>query len=339
MIAFFKKLHYNLVMSLSFMDFCAGIGAGRLGLEKNGLLCVAYSEISKSAIDSYNLLHDTKNEIQYGDLTKIDTEKLPYFDIMIAGFPCQTFSVMGQRKGFEDERGQIIYSLIRILKAKGVPYFILENVKGLVNHDKGRTIKIIMKAFDDAGYYASYKVLNSLEYGVPQMRERVYFIGIKKDVARKGKEYIWPQASAFPDIKNYLVDDNNEISASMKQTLEKYINNKYNKGKYTLESLLKYEYDVIDTRQSDLRIYKGKVPTLRTGRQGILYVRNGKLKQLTGYESLLLQGFDKERAKKVQGKVSDSNLLAQAGNAMTVTVMQRLCKSLLDYVGLGENQG
>jgi len=310
------------------MDFCAGIGAGRLGLEKNGLVCVAYSEINKHAINSYNLLHATQNDIAYGDLTKIDNQGLPDFDIMIAGFPCQTFSVMGQRKGFKDERGQIIYSLIATLKAKNVPYFIFENVKGLVNHDKGKTINIIVQALEDAGYQVEYKILNSLDFGVPQMRERVYFIGIRKDLANK--KYVWPQPVAMPCLKDYLVDDNNEISDGMRQTLERYLNNKYNNGNYTIQQLVKNEYSVIDTRQSDLRIYTDKVPTLRAGRQGILYVRDGKLRQLTGYESLLLQGFDKEYAIKVMGKVSESNLLAQTGNAMTISVMQALCKALLE---------
>ncbi|MDR0832290.1 MAG: DNA (cytosine-5-)-methyltransferase [Bacillales bacterium] len=167
------------VNCFKFMDFCAGIGAGRLGLEKAGAKCVGYCEILNNSIKTYTTIHDTKNENNFEDLTKVNINDLPDFDIMIAGFPCQTFSVMGQRKGFDDERGQIIYHLIEILKGKNVPYFILENVKGLVNHDKGRTINIIVQTLENAGYSVGYKVLNSVEYGVPQMRERVYFVGIR----------------------------------------------------------------------------------------------------------------------------------------------------------------
>jgi len=323
-------------MALRFIDFCAGIGAGRLGLERHGLQCVAYSEINEKAVTSYKLLHDTGSEIECGDLTKINGDTLPQFDIMIAGFPCQTFSIVGKRKGFDDERGQIIYSLIKLLKTKNIPYFIFENVKGLVNHDKGRTIEVIVKTLDDAGYDVEFKVLNSLNYGVPQMRERVYFIGVRKDLVLKEKRFDWPREMAMPDIKNYLVDDNNVISENVQKTLERYLNNKYNKGEYTIRQLLENEYSVLDTRQSDLRIYTGKVPTLRTGRKGILYVRDGKLRSLTGYESLLLQGFDREYAEKIRDRVSESTLLAQTGNAMTVTVVDALCKSLLDYVVEGK---
>ena len=129
---------------IKFMDFCAGIGGGRLGLQNLGMECVGFSEIDKNAEKTYRLFfgNDEKN---YGDLTKIKIEELPDFDLMIAGFPCQTFSVIGQRKGMDDERGQIIYSLAKILKEKKIKYFILENVKGLTNHDNGNSMKVILK--------------------------------------------------------------------------------------------------------------------------------------------------------------------------------------------------
>ena len=169
----------------TFMDFCAGIGGGRLGLEKAGLECVAFSEINKEAERTYRLIHNAEHERNFGDLTLINASDLPDFDLMIAGFPCQTFSVMGEQKGFEDDRGQIIFYLRDILVAKNTPYFILENVKGLVSHDKGRTLKIIIRTLEDSGYNVHYKVLNSRDYGVPQMRERVYIVGVRKDIKAK----------------------------------------------------------------------------------------------------------------------------------------------------------
>ena len=108
--------------------------------------------------------------------------------------------------------------------------------------------------------------------------------------------------------------------------------NKYNKGKYKIEELLRQDYLVIDTRQSDLRLYYNKIPTLRTGRQGILYVKNGTIRKLSGMEALLLQGFDIERAKQAQDNFPQSSILAQAGNAMTVNVMQEIGKSILEYI-------
>ena len=324
-----KKTNEN---TIKFMDFCSGIGAGRLGLTNCGMECVGFSEINKPAETTYRQFFG-QDEINYGDLMKINPTDLPDFDLMIAGFPCQTFSVIGQRKGFEDNRGQVIYGLINIMKAKNVKYFILENVKGLMNHDNGNTVRVILQALDDAGYQTSHKVLNSVDYGVPQSRERVYFVGIRKDLAKQ--VYKFPNPTESKNVSDYLIDDV-ELSAYEKETTYntfiKYLNNKYNTGKHTIESLLSHEFDVIDTRQSDLRIYKNKIPTLRTGRHGIIYVRGGKFRKLTGYESLLLQGFPKELALKAKGKISETYILAQTGNAMTVSTIEAVAKELIKII-------
>lgn len=330
----------NIAKNIKFMDFCAGIGAGRLGLENLGLNCVGFSEIDKYAETTYRDFfgHEEKN---YGDLVKINTKELPDFNLMIAGFPCQTFSVIGQRKGMSDHRGQVIYSLIKIMKAKNLPYFILENVKGLVNHDNGNSLRIILEELDKAGYKVFHKVLSSLNYGVPQMRERIYFVGIKKDLIKKEKEFEWPNLKKSPDVKNYLIDDAELDFDDKKRSYEtflKFLNNKYNKGLFKIEDLLKEDYLVLDTRQSDLRLYRDKVPTLRTGRHGILYVKNKKFRKLSGFESLLLQGFPKKLAEKVKGKIADIYLLSQAGNAMTVSAIEAVGDKLLEYINYQNEQ-
>jgi DNA (cytosine-5)-methyltransferase 1 len=317
----FKKDKNN----LKFMDFCSGIGAGRLGLQNLGMECVGFSEIDKKAEKTYRLFFGSE-EANYGDLTKIDPKKLPNFDVMIAGFPCQTFSIVGQRKGMTDERGQIIYSLIKILKSKRIKYFILENVKGLTNHDGGNSLRVILKELDDAGYKVKNKVLNSIDYGVPQHRERIYFVGIRKDIVVD--DFDFPKPKETPAIKNYLVDNDNQYIFNEGQktfsTFKKYLSNKYNKGLYELEKLLKNDFEVIDTRQSDLRIYRDRTPTLRTGRHGIFYNKKGMLRKLSGYESLLLQGFPKYYAKKTKGVIQENHILSQAGNAMTVSTIEAI---------------
>ncbi len=316
--------------NLKFMDFCAGIGAGRLGLEKNGLSCVGFSEIDRQAEITYRKFFGDE-EINHGDLTKIDPKKLPNFEMMIAGFPCQTFSVIGQRKGMGDKRGQIIFSLIEIMLAKNLKYFILENVKGLTNHDNGNSLNVILQELDKAGYKVFSKVLNSIDYGVPQMRERIYFVGIRKDLVPDSFEFNFPERQPRASVKDYLIDTK-ELEFDEKkvayETFLKYLNNKYNKGQYNIKEILENDHIVIDTRQSDLRIYNNKVPTLRTGRHGILYVRDGKFRKLSGYESLLLQGFPKELAKKVDGVIEEIHLLRQTGNAMTVTTIEAIAKEL-----------
>ena len=320
--------------NLKFIDFCAGIGGGRIGLENLGMQCVGFSEIDRNSEKTYREFFG-QEEKNYGDLMKINPDDLPDFDLMIAGFPCQSFSVIGQRKGMCDHRGQIIFGLIKIMKAKNLKYFILENVKGLLNHGTGESMKIILNALDEAGYKVFSKLISSLDYGVPQMRERIYFVGIRKDLIKNNKDFEYPKTTNTPDLKNYLIDtDELEIDERKKayETFLKYLENKYNKGKFTIEKLLKEDFLIIDTRQSDLRLYRGKVPTLRTGRHGILYIKDGKFRRLSGYESLLLQGFPKELSKKVKGKIDDVYLLSQAGNAMTVNVVNAFGKSLLDFI-------
>lgn len=320
--------------NLTFIDFCAGIGAGRLALENLGLSCLGFSEIDKNAEKTYRLFYGEK-EKNYGDLTKINTSELPDFDIMVGGFPCQTFSVIGQRKGMEDKRGEIIFHLISIMKKKNVKFFLLENVKGLTNHDNGESLKIILEALYEAGYYTDWKVLNSINYGVPQMRERVYFVGIRNDLLKDNIKFSFPNSNKqTANVEDFLIDDN-EITFNEKQeaykTFIKYLNNKYNQNKYSIEKLLQSEYLVLDTRQSDLRLYYNKVPTLRLGRHGILYVKNKKFRKLSGYESLLLQGFPKEMAIKAKNNIAEAYILKQAGNAMTVNTVQAIAKNLLEF--------
>ena len=321
---------------LKFIDLCAGVGAGRLGLEANGLECVGYSEIDRDAEATYKTLYG--NELAFGDLTKIEPQMLPNFDLLISGFPCQTFSIVGKRDGLQDEdKGQIIYHISRILEERENNFFILENVKGLVNHDKGRTFDIVLNLLESLGYEVHYKVLNSLDYGVPQMRERIYLVGVKKELVQDGKSFSFPsKIDRIHDISYFLSDTRDEFifdkSKATYATFESYLKNKYNQGKYDIDEILKEDYVVLDTRQSDLRIYPQKVPTLRRGRHGILYTKGGKLRKLSGYEAFLLQGFTKEMAKKASREQSNGKLLAQAGNAMTINVIEAISKELLKYV-------
>ena len=315
----------------SFLDLCSGIGGGRLGLENAGLKCIGYSDTSRLAVRTYQLMHNTENEISFFNLKKIKVEKLPPYDMLIAGFPCQTFSVMGRKDGFSDNRGQIIFHIARILKESQPKCFLLENVKGLVTHDKGATIKIILNELDDAGYRVTYKVLTSLDYGVPQMRQRVYFVGVRKDIADSLDDFEWPNPVPTPPLSDYLIDKAPATEERL-EILRYYLKNPTNNGNYTVDDLKQMDGKILDTRMNDLRIYDGKVPTLRAQRDGILYAQKGVIYQLTGYEALLLQGFPKERADKVKYEVSDRHLLMQAGNAMTVTVIEKIGESILAFL-------
>lgn len=307
----------------TFLDLCSGIGGGRLGLEKAGLKCIGYSDTSKLSVKTYNLLHNTENEVYFYNLKRIDITKIPSYDLLIAGFPCQTFSVIGRKSGFSDDRGQIIFHISKILKDTQPKCFLLENVKGLVTHDKGKTIEKIVTELENSGYDVIYQVLTSLEYGVPQMRQRVYFVGVRSDLKLDINNFNWPESIEKKPLSDFLIDDY-IAPAERLDILHHYLNNPTNNGKYNISDIEKMEGKIIDTRMNDLRIYDSKCPTLRAQRDGILYVKNGIIHQLTGYEALLLQGFPKEYADKVKNIVSDRHLLMQAGNAMTVNVITGL---------------
>ena len=272
---------------------------------------------------------------------KINPLDLPDFDLMIAGFPCQSFSIVGRRRGLTDERGQIIFGLLKIMRAKKIKYFILENVKGLLNHEQGQTFKILLELLDLKGYGVVAKTMDSSHYGLPHKRERIYFMGIKKNLLKNLNDFYnyfhrHPEKTKMKNIKRYLIDNDNlaftEDQKKSYQTFLNYLKNKYNRGRISVNELLREEFLVIDTRQSDLRLYREKIPTLRTGRHGLLYVRENKFRRLSGYESLLLQGFPKQLALKVKNSIPESQILSQSGNAMTVNVVEACAKSLVDFI-------
>lgn len=316
--------------SYKFLDLCAGIGGGKLGLESNGFTPLAFSEIDSSAINAYKYFYGD-SEKNLGDLMNIDIDSLSDIDALIAGFPCQTFSIVGKRAGLNDERGQIIFGIKKILENKNPKFFILENVKGLLSIDKGQTLNNIINMLSQIGYDVKYKLLDSFDYGVPQFRERVYIVGTRKDLKI---DYKFPENKDYKyDMSKFLTDNRPEfiLNNNIKklETFHRYLNNKMNKGKYSLKDLeLLNEYTIIDTRQSDLRIFKGKSPTLRKGRHGLLYVKNKQLRYLSGVEAIKLQGFPSHIADKAHS-LSNTAALSLAGNAMTVSVISKIANNLL----------
>ena len=157
----------------------AGIGGFRSGLTRaGGFQCVGHCEIDKYANASYTAIYEPgKEERYYPDATKIDPADLPDFELLCGGFPCQAFSNAGRRRGFADARGTLFFEIARLAQAKRPPYLLLENVPGLLSHDKGKTFSVILSALDDLGYHVEWSVLNSKHFGVPQSRRRLFIIG------------------------------------------------------------------------------------------------------------------------------------------------------------------
>lgn len=162
--------------SFSFIDLFAGIGGIRMGVEKVGGKCVFSSEIDEKAARVYE---KNFNENPLGDVKQIDSAILPDFDMLCAGFPCQPFSISGKKKGFEDTRGTLFFDICRIINDKKPKVVLLENVKHLIHHDKGKTLKTIIESLKNLDYKVSYKLLNAKDFGMPQNRERIIIIASK----------------------------------------------------------------------------------------------------------------------------------------------------------------
>lgn len=165
-------------MAIRFFDMFAGIGGFRSGLEAvGGFECIGHCEIDKRTNDAYCAIYDTEGEYYCDDARKIKPDEMPDFDLLCAGFPCQSFSVAGKRLGFQDTRGTLFFEVARILAAKRPAFFLLENVPGLLSHDGGKTLETIYSTLIEMGYHFEWCVLDSQHFNVPQQRRRLYIVG------------------------------------------------------------------------------------------------------------------------------------------------------------------
>ena len=275
--------------TLTFFDIFSGIGGFRIGLERAGFKSIGYCDNYPQANMLYKAYFKNEEELFFEDVTTINTADLPDFDILCAGFPCQSFSIAGKRRGFEDTRGTMFFEVARILKDKKPKYFILENVKGLLNHDGGRTFQTILKILSDIGYKTQWQLLNSKFFGVPQNRERVYIVGCYGDECI-GK--IFPLTGA--DSKNPSTGQKESI-VYWKNSKEKWVDEqKTEVGTLRTQSdlcrqpLLK-QLDETKGKGQAHRIYDpsgiGSCLTANGGGQGgkagLYYVKNGTKK---GYD-------------------------------------------------------
>ena len=217
--AILNNLYINYIFDnkdITFIDLFSGLGGFRLALENLGAKCLFSSDIDDNPS---------------GDITEISSEDIPYHDILCAGFPCQPFSIAGRRLGFEDVRGTLFFEVARILNDKQPKSFILENVKGIVNHDSGRTLTKILEILDEIGYDYKYEVLNAKNYNVPQNRERWYCVGFRKDLGIAIKNFTFPEGEELTIdlldiIENNIDLEKYKISESCKNNLDKHIEEK-----------------------------------------------------------------------------------------------------------------
>lgn len=268
------------------------------------------SDIDKYAQESYEA---NFGETPYGDITKIDENDIPDHDILFAGFPCQPFSIIGQMKGLNDTRGTLFFDIARIIEAKRPKAFILENVKQLVGHDKGKTLKVIVQTLKDLGYHVQYSILNALDFGLPQKRERVVIIGHRE-----------PIMFTFPDpVKPYT--SLNEILETNVE--EKYFASDFIREKRKEKHKTSYYPSIWHENKSGNICSYPYSCALRSGASHNYLLVNGE-RRLTPREMFRLQGFP-DWYKIV---VSDAQAKKQAGNAVPVNMIKAVVQKLLPYL-------
>ncbi len=339
---------------MQFLDLFAGIGGFRLGMEAAGHQCIGFCEIDKFARASYKAIHDTGGEIELHDITTVTDEfiqSIGHVDVICGGFPCQTFSIAGNRRGFEDTRGTLFFEIARFASILKPRILFLENVKGLLSHDKGRTFETILQTLDELGYNVEWQVLNSKDFGVPQNRERVFIIG---HLRGEGGRKIFPIDGQIKNV-NCVRQIGNLIQTSS------YGGNPHRGRVYSLKGIspslncmggggrepkirikeaTKKGYaeatigDSVNISHPNSKTRRGRVGkqianTLLTGEEQCVVMNNFRIRKLTPKECWRLQGFPDwafERAEKVN---SNSQLYKQAGNSVTVNVIEAIARRLV----------
>ncbi|ELN6994130.1 DNA (cytosine-5-)-methyltransferase [Listeria monocytogenes] len=341
---------------MKFLDLFAGIGGFRLGMERAGHKCVGYVEIDKFARKSYQAIHDTEGEWTREDITKVTDEEWRELrgtvDVICGGFPCQAFSIAGKRLGFEETRGTLFFEIARAAKQIQPRYLFLENVKGLLSHNKGETFATILTALDELGYDAEWRVLNSKDFGVPQNRERVFIIGHLRGAG--GRE-IFPLGGENRTLnKNDIkaINDSKKVREQLKfDSLNRFYDvrgiapcldtmqggGREPKIAITIKEATAKGYaeafpgDSVNISHPSSKTRRGRVGkqvanTLLTGEEQAVVTEQYRIRKLTPRECWRLQGFPDwafDRATEVN---SNSQLYKQAGNSVTVNVIENIAK-------------
>lgn len=314
-------------ISFEFIDLFAGIGGIRIPFQELGGHCVFSSEWDMSAQKTYRINY---GETPSGDITKIDARDIPDFDILLAGFPCQPFSQAGLKKGFADTRGTMFFEIERIIKEKRPKAFLLENVKQLRSHDKGRTLATILSHLDNLDYEVFYKVLRAADFGVPQNRERIYIVGFDRKYYDLPENYtfVYPKPLLEPtrvgDILEKTVDDKYTISDTLWKGHQERKEKNKKKGNGFGYSL--FDADSKCTNTLSARYYKD-------GSEILIAQDDKNPRKLTPRECARLQGFPKEFII----PVSDTQAYKQFGNSVAVPVVRAIAKRMLEEINSFKN--
>jgi DNA (cytosine-5)-methyltransferase 1 len=308
----------KIMNGFSFGDLFAGVGGFHIALKSIGGECLYASEIDAYARKTYEINHNME---VFGDICSLNVHDLPYVDLITFGFPCQDLSSIGTRQGLQEgTRSSLVYKALEICNCKQPKAFIAENVKGLLTHNRGETFRSLINFMEiDLGYKVYYKLINSLDFLVPQNRERVYIVGIRKNLLTS-KEFVFPKPLGRV--------------ASLQDFLEENVHPKYNLSDHLLKS---YIYKVDDGRPYKVTRQSKNTRTLNSSYHKIQRLTGTfvdldgyNLRKLTPREFFNLQGFPRD----FKITVSDTQAYRQAGNAVSVPVAQAVATEVARYLEL-----
>ena len=318
-------------MSYKFIDLFAGIGGFRSGFEKHGCECVFTSEIDSHAQEMYGLNY---NDTVHSDITQIDEKEIPNHDILLAGFPCQPFSIAGEKKGFNDTRGTLFFDIERILKEKKPKVVVLENVKHFKSHDKGKTIKVVLTALQELGYSTNWQVLNAKDFGVPQNRERTIIVGALNGVEFDFSKLERKSPIAIKDILEkrddfeYLDESEYTLIDNPKRQPSGLIFAGYRNKNMRTKGVRENTEHLSRVHKQPNRIYSsdGTHPTLSSQESaGRYYIyHQGRVRKLTMRECYRLMGFPDDF--KLIG--SKGKLYNRIGNSIVIPMVEEIAKEV-----------
>ena len=312
---------------LTVASFFAGVGGIDLGFEEQGFLTIYANEFDAKARETF-ALNFPNVQLDGRDIREVSASEVPTVDVIVGGFPCQAFSIEGYRQGFRDEkgRGTLFFELARIIEEKQPQAIFLENVKNLVNHDKGNTFKVILKTLEELGYFVKYLVMNAAEYGnIPQGRERIYIVGFKDKAVYESFQF--PEKLELSKSVFDVIDFKGKVEEQYYYREDKHYYPLLRDNIVSIGSI--YEY----RRGNTIRENKsGVIPTLLasmgTGGNNvpIILTEDGEIRKLTPRECFNTQGFPSSY--KFPEKLANSHLYKQAGNSVAVPVVSRIAKQI-----------
>ena len=308
---------------MTFIDLFAGLGGFRLALESLGAKCVYSNEWDEPVQKVYQ---DNFGDVPEGDITKVDEKLIPDHDILCAGFPCQAFSISGKQRGFEDSRGTLFFDVARIVKEKKPKIVFMENVKNFATHDEGRTLAVVKGTMEEFGYQFNAKVLNAVDYGVPQKRERIYMVCFRNDL--EISNFKFPKAFGLSrHVEDYLLEDEELVKELYVNRPDMYYNDTED-NQYSNKSI---RLGTVNKGGQGERIYsvKGIAITLSAYGGGVFaktggYYVNGGARKLHPRECARIMGYPDS----YKIAASSNQAYKQFGNSVVIDVLQYIAMEI-----------